>query len=187
VTNRIAGEGRYARTERQQRWVLGARPDGLDRPVSIVDLYVTGTRLRLRRMEDRDASVYKLGQKVRVTPDSPESVMMTNMYLSEGEYDVLTPLGGAEIRKTRWRWAGGERTLAVDEFGGPLTGLVLAEVELGPDERRLGPPPLSVADVTDDDRFSGGNLSGTTKTELGHLLAEVGVRRPTPASPGRRP
>jgi CYTH domain-containing protein len=76
--------------------------------------------------------------------------------------------------------------MAVDEFGGPLTGLVLAEVELGPDETRLGPPPLSVADVTDDDRFSGGTLSGTTETELGLLLAEIGVRPPAPDRPGRR-
>ena len=119
MIDRTAGQGRYARIEREQRWVLGARPDGLDRPVSIVDLYVRGTRLRLRRMEDRDSLVYKLGQKVRVTPDSPESVKLTNIYVSEGEYDVLVRLGGDEIRKTRWRWAGGERAMAVDEFPAP--------------------------------------------------------------------
>ena len=184
---RTAGEGRYTQVEREQRWVLDILPDGLDRPVSIVDLYVTGTRLRLRRMESDAAIVYRLGQKVRAEPENPETVKLTTMYLSQQEHSILGRLGGAEIRKTRWRWPGAEPRMAVDEFQGPLAGLVLAEVELGPDERRLGHPPLSVADVTDDDRFSGGTLSETTETELGLLLAEVGVRRPAPDRPRRRP
>jgi CYTH domain-containing protein len=127
VSERTAGEGRYARVEREQRWVLGALPDDLDRPVSIQDLYVTATRLRLRRMEDGAAVVYKLGQKVRPDPQTPETVHLTNMYLSEHEYATLAQLGGAEIRKTRWRWSPAAQTLAVDEFSGALTGLVLAE------------------------------------------------------------
>src|SRR5580658_3853384 len=51
VINRTAGQGRYAQVEREQRWILPTRPDDLADPVSIVDLYIHGTRLRLRRME----------------------------------------------------------------------------------------------------------------------------------------
>jgi len=47
VISRNPGEGRYAHFEREQRWILRGRPDELDQPVSIVDLYIRGTRLRL--------------------------------------------------------------------------------------------------------------------------------------------
>jgi CYTH domain-containing protein len=170
---RTAGEGRYARVEREQRWVLAALPDGLDRPVSIVDHYISATRLRLRRMEDGATVVYKLGQKVRPDPQSPETVHLTNMYLSEHEYATLAYLGGAAITKTRWRWSPAPRPLAVDVFGGALTGLVLAEVELDPDEPPLPPPPSALADVTDDDRFCGGTLALTTATEMNQLLGPL--------------
>ncbi len=165
--------------EREQRWVLRALPEGLDAPVSIVDLYIRGTRLRLRRMEGDGGVVLKLGQKVRAPRDRPDTVKLTTMYLSGEEYAVVAALEGSEIVKTRWRWSGGECPMAVDEFGGELTGLVLAEVELHPDEARWPNPICVVADVTDDDRFCGGALSATKATELRDLLAEHGVT-PTP-------
>jgi CYTH domain-containing protein len=177
VIDRTAGEGRYARVEREQRWVLRALPDERDRPVSIADLYLDGTRLRVRRMETETGVVYKLGQKVRPEPANPGVVKLTNMYLSAEEYSTLIQVGGAEILKTRWRWTPGPRTLAVDEFQGRLGGLIMAEVELHPDERRLDDPPLAAADVTDDDRFSGGVLAATTSAEIAGLLADLGVGR----------
>ena len=173
MIDRTAGQGRYARPEREQRWILASRPDGLDRPVAIVDLYIPGTRLRVRRMTTDTDVVYKLGQKVRPTPDDPELVKLTNMYLSEPEYSTLARLGGAEISKTRWRWISLDRPLVVDVFEGPLAGLVLAEMELGPDEPRVDPPPLVVADVTNDDRFSGGTLATTTSAQLTALVAAL--------------
>jgi CYTH domain-containing protein len=177
VVSRNPGDGRYAQFEREQRWILEGRPDDLEQPVSIVDLYIRGTRLRLRRVENAAEVVFKLGQKVRPEPSSPEVVKLTNIYLSEPEYGVLAKLGGDKILKTRWRWAPGERTLTVDVFGGDLTGLILAEVELQPGERRLNGPPLMVADVTDDGRFSGGSLAVTTATDVRDLLAVFGVPR----------
>lgn len=69
--------------------------------MSIVDLCIQGTRLRLRRMEEDAEMVYKLGQKVRPESGKPEVVKLTNMYLSAPEYGVLASLDGMEIRKTR--------------------------------------------------------------------------------------
>jgi CYTH domain-containing protein len=170
---RAVGEGRYAREEREQRWVLRTLPDGLDQPVAIVDRYIRGTRLRLRRMETitgKPEVVFKLGQKIRPEPEKPDVVKLTNMYLTAAEYDVLASLAGGDIRKTRWRWAS-QRPVVVDEFSGALVGLILAEIELSPGETRRLDPPLTVADVTDDDRFSGGTLSGTSAAEMTGLLA----------------
>ena len=64
-----------------------------------------------------------------------------------------------EIVKERlvmW-WDGVE--LVIDRFLGALAGLVLAEIELGPDDPLRDPPAGAVADVTHDDRYSGGALA----------------------------
>jgi CYTH domain-containing protein len=150
-------------------------------PVAIIDLYISGTRLRLRRTEKDGEVVYKLGQKVRPEPERPEVVKLTNIYLSEQEYSTLQSLGGAEIVKTRWRWSPDGAPMVVDEFGGRLAGLILAETELKPDEPRHPGPPQAVAEVTDDDRFSGGTLARTTAEEIEGLLTDLGLT----AAPGR--
>lgn len=134
----------------------------------IVDHYVTGTGLRVRRTENGSEVVYKFAQKVRARPDSPAEVKLTNMYLSEQEYGVLLRLPGCALYKTRWRWRAGSRQVAVDEFGGPLSGLVLAEVELTTG-RQPFVLPLPAADVTDDDRFSGGRLAAADQAEIAQL------------------
>ena len=175
MSDRTAGEGRYARPEREQRWVMGALPEPREHPVAVVDHYISGTRLRLRRMERETEVVYKLGQKVRRHPGRPEFVQLTNMYLSESEYAVLATLDGAPISKTRWQWHGGARSMVVDEFGGHLAGLIMAEVELQPEEPRMTAPPGAVTDVTDDDRFSGGTLAETSPAQLQALLEGLGV------------
>lgn len=173
MTVRIAGEGRYAHVEREQRWVASEIPPQARHPIAIVDVYLTGTRLRLRRMQAGEDVVLKLAQKVRPQPQSPELVKLTNMYLTQREYDTIARLGGAELRKTRWRMLVEGRRGAVDRFEGRLEGLVLVEVELDPDEPRLPRPAFAGADVTDDDRFSGGYLAHAAADEVERLLREA--------------
>jgi CYTH domain-containing protein len=178
---RVAGEGRYAQLEREQRWLLAGVPPGAQHPTAIVDVYLSGTRLRLRRAEAGGVVVRKLTQKVRARPDSPEVVKATTVYLSAREHDEIARLGGAELRKTRWRVCLDGRAVAVDEFEGRLAGLVLAEVELALEDPRLPRPPFAVADVTDDERLAGGQLAEATPDEVGRLLREVAA---LPGAPG---
>ena len=159
MSSRTPGAGRYSEVEREQRWVLAEAPTGLGDPVEIVDVYLRDTDLRVRRMVSEREVIWKLGQKVRVTADSPDVVKLTNIYLTEHEYEVLLTLEGARLVKTRRHLAWARRVLSVDVFHGHLEGLVLAETELGPDEAPLGLPDGAIADVTQDDRFSGGALS----------------------------
>jgi hypothetical protein len=170
---RVPGEGRYAHLEREQRWVARGVPPNARRAASILDRYITGTRLRLRRSESGSEVVYKLGQKVRSDPADPGVLKLTNLYLSAEEYAVLAPLPAAESHKARWHAAWEGRTVAIDEFHGRLEGLVLAEVELGADEPLLAPPPYTVRDVTHEDRFSGGALAFASDAAVAALLAEV--------------
>lgn len=175
MQERRPGGGQYARVEREQRWLLRALPDDLMDPVEIDDRYLIGSTLRLRRMrpEAGSGTLYKLGQKVRTTPGSPERVALTNMYLTEHEWDLLAQLGGATLHKTRWHWASGDRLFAVDQFRGRLEGLVLAEIELSEDEALLPALGLAVADVTHEDRFSGGHLAALSADEAVALLASA--------------
>ena len=53
---------------------------GADRPSADHDRYLIGTRFRLRRMDAPNEQVFKLTQKVRSNPDSPERVRLTNTY-----------------------------------------------------------------------------------------------------------
>jgi CYTH domain-containing protein len=139
-----------------------------------VDRYLTGTTLRLRQVTSGDDLVWKLGQKRREDPTSPELVHLTNLYLTADEHSLLAQLPGVELRKTRRHLDWGGRTFAIDELHGPLEGLLLAEVELEPGEPRRTQPPWADRDITDDDRFSGARLATATEPEARALLSLLG-------------
>jgi hypothetical protein len=65
---------------------------------------------------------------------------------------------------------------------------VLAECEAADatELARYGPPAGSVAEVTRDDRFTGGRLATTPRPELGRLLAEFGLPVGDPGRPPAR-
>jgi CYTH domain-containing protein len=170
VIERTPGQGRYAATEREQRWLLRVVPEGVVHPVEILDTYFPDTTLRLRRVQAGSTVVYKFGQKVRHDPGRPSLVQITNMYLTEAEFELLRQEGGADLRKTRWRWTVGGSELSVDVFDGHLEGLVLAEIELAVDSDDMPSPSQSIAEVTEDDRFSGGHLAQMTPSEARALL-----------------
>jgi CYTH domain-containing protein len=152
---------------------MDALPRHRHSPVEILDRYVTGTRLRLRRTKSGKDVVWKFGQKVRERNELPELVRLTNIYLSEQEYLALINLDARSLSKTRWHWDFSGRSMAADDFHGPLAGLVLAEVELGLDDDRLALPPGAIADVTDDDRFSGGALASLSEQGVEDFMRVV--------------
>jgi CYTH domain-containing protein len=170
---------KYARIERERRYLLPSLPTGLiaRRLLEIHDRYVHGTALRLRlAREGLEEPVRKLGQKVPLEGSTPPSVAHTTIYLTKAEDAALLPLPALELQKTRHVVDVDRRTLAVDVFHGQLAGLVLAEIDLGED----GQTPLALgvdpaAEVTADDRFTGGALAATSATELKTLLALYGV------------
>ena len=180
MIERTPGQGRYAETEREQRWLLSHLPDGLTEPLEILDKYLDASTLRLRRVQSASTVVYKLGQKVRHDPTDPSTTQMTNMYLSQAEFELLGQVEGAALAKTRWHWTVGESVLSVDQYGESLRGLVMAEIELPMDGVGPTSPPLTVADVTQDDRFSGDRLASLTRPEAEDLLKMVATMTRVP-------
>ncbi len=180
----MSRRSRYAHLERERRFLLPAAPTRPavavpePRVLHIEDRYLRGTRLRLRTVQEAGlAPVRKLGQKVRPNQDLPSTVEHTTMYLDDPETAALLTLAADGLAKTRTLHAWHGHAVAVDVFAGPLNGLILAEVDLGD----AGVPPTSrspvawIADVTDDERFTGGHLARTSASQLTALLRELGV------------
>jgi CYTH domain-containing protein len=161
----------YGRIEWERRFLLRRAPDGLDprSAVAILDRYLIGTRLRLRRMESPDGLVrHKLAKKL--ARGERGGVVMGNLYLTAEEHAALAGVAAHEVRKRRHALG----SWSVDVFAGALQGLVLAEIEAESREAlaREAPPFAVEAEVTDDERFTGGRLAATSATELQALLRE---------------
>jgi CYTH domain-containing protein len=168
----VPPEGKYSRIERERRFLLAAPPppDAVVVTRQIIDRYLTGTRVRLRCIDDRE---YKLTQKVPAGEPGPVQGTITTMYLSRPEYDTFAALPATTLAKTRLTvppWV-------VDVFGPPLEGLVLGEAEFDTDEgaHAFRPPVDAVAEVTDDARFTGGALARTDRAGLCALLSGYGL------------
>jgi len=158
----IAPPSKYARWEIERRFLLrDGLPDGLSaRPSSdIVDRYIEGGRLRLRRMQTGDEIEHKLCKKY--PSDRMSAGLITNVHLTPEEYAVLLALPGHDLRKRRSRIDVDGHTFAVDVFGGALDGITLVEVETtSPDAAAaITPPPWVGCEVTDEAAFTGGHLA----------------------------
>ncbi|MET0294783.1 MAG: hypothetical protein ABW042_07160 [Phenylobacterium sp.] len=161
---------KYAWVERERRWLCREVPWAqVTSSDAITDLYVTGSRLRLREAIPADGgpAMRRLGRKADV---SPSVRLLTSIYLSPEEFDLLSALPGRTLRKTRHRLAAepGAPVVAVDVFEGALAGLILAEAEFDDMETMAAfpAPDFAIREVTDDLRYSGGALAANGLPEL---------------------
>jgi CYTH domain-containing protein len=167
------GGSRYASVERERRYLLRELPPGLkpsDPHTQITDNYVTGTRLRLRKVRDPRTNEWtlKLTQKHAPAPPDFSRTLITTIYLSPYEYEVLSVFEGNEVRKNRYRYEHEGRLYSVDLFLGPLRGLVLAETDFETDAEMdaFTLPPFAHLDVTRDELFTGARLVDLTAEEI---------------------
>src|SRR5229473_5277796 len=167
--NTIVPDSKYARIERERRYLLKDLPEGLtraDHHLQITDNYLTGTRLRIRKVRDPKTNkwIVKFSQKFAPNPKDFSRTIITNTYLNALEAEMLSVFEANEIRKNRYAFPFDGRKFSVDMFLGDLFGLVLAEVSFETDEEldNFPKPPFALADVTNDEIFSGDKLSELT-------------------------
>lgn len=178
---------KYTRVEYERRFLVAPHADwrAFVEPYSkaLTDTYLAQTRLRLRIIEDSDATrrAFKLTKKLE--SESPYFQAVGSLYLASAEFQVLGMLGGDGLRKVRHYHRRGEHVFSIDEFQGELAGLVLCEVEAADlDElMRISPPEYADVEVTEDAFFTGGNLCRTSRAELQRKLGA------TPGSAFRPP
>jgi CYTH domain-containing protein len=178
--NTVVAEGKYARVERERRFLLREMPEPLTRAsehVQIWDNYITGTRLRLRKIRTPQTKKWtlKLTQKFAPAPPDFSRTVITNTYLSAYEYEVLSVFEGNEIRKNRYPFEYEGRRYSIDVFLGALWGLILAETEFETDEemQAFTPPPFVAMEVTNDETFTGGRLVDLTMDDLRAELSSL--------------
>lgn len=171
---------KYAHIEQERRYLLQAVPTDMPivRTLFIQDRYFPDSTLRLRLIEeDGKEPVHKLGQKVRVDDRTSLKIAHTSMYINSEEFELLASLPTKRVEKTRSLSPIGQSTLAVDVFGGELRGLVMAEIDTGVSLLMPDSLPIDISlDVTNDERFTGGELARMTATQLQDLFREYGVK-----------
>lgn len=185
--NTIVPESKYARIERERRYLLQDLPEGLtraDHHLQITDNYITGTRLRIRKVRDPKTNkwIVKFTQKFAPHPEDLSRTVITNIYLNAIEAETLSMFSANEIRKNRYPFEFAGRQFSIDMFLGDLFGLVLAEVSFENDEEldSFEPPPFALANVTNNEIFSGGRLSELTFEDIRNEVARNGLTRAKP-------
>ena len=171
--NTVVPDSKYARVERERRYLLQDLPEGLTRAdphLQITDNYITGTRLRVRKVREPRTNKWtvKFTQKFAPNPDDLSRTIITNTYLNPLEAETLSVFNTNEIRKNRYYFDFEGRRFSVDMFLGDLFGLVLAEVGFETDAEldNYRKPPFALADVTNEALFTGGRLSELTFSEV---------------------
>ena len=171
--NTILPESKYAQIERERRYLLQDLPEGVtrvDHHLQITDNYITGTRLRIRKVRDPKTNkwIVKFTQKFALKPDDLSRTSITNTYLDALEAETLSVFSSNEIRKNRYYFDYEGKRFSVDMFLGDLFGLVLAEVSFDSDEEMdaFQKPAFALADVTNDEMFSGGKLCQLTFADV---------------------
>ncbi len=180
--NTVVPESKYARVERERRYLLHDLPEGLSRAdhhLQITDNYITGTRLRIRKVRDPKTNkwIAKFTQKFAPNPKDPSRTIITNTYLNAIEAETLSVFEANEIRKNRYKFEFEGHEFAIDMFLGDLFGLVLAETSFDSDDEldNFQMPPFAVADVTSNEIFTGGRLSELTFAGLKDEIEKSGL------------
>lgn len=164
-------KAKYTAVERERRWLCHEVPRHLIRETLVVtDVYISGTRLRLREMRPRDGApaLFKLTRKADL---DPQRRLLTTIYLSEEEFAVFArTMAGPRLTKIRHRLHNPRGLLmSVDEFQGDLAGLILAEAEFesDPDLSTFPTPEFAIREVTNDTRYTGISLVNNGKPSDG--------------------
>src|ERR1044072_6963790 len=136
--NTLVPESKYARIERERRYLLQDLPEGLtraDHHLQITDNYVTGTRLRIRKVRDPKTNkwIVKFTQKFAPEDTDLSRTNITNIYLNAIEADTLAVFASNEIRKNCYPFEFDGRRSTIVVILGVLLGLVLAETSFADD------------------------------------------------------
>src|SRR6266576_5303846 len=92
--NTVVPESKYARIERERRYLLPDLPEGMtraDHHLQITDNYITGTRLRIRKVRDPRTNKWVVKFTQKFAPDRRDlsRTMITNTYLNALEAETL--------------------------------------------------------------------------------------------------
>jgi adenylate cyclase len=139
--------------EIERKFLVSAMPEDSGSGTEILQGYVPldsdETELRVRRKGDATVLTVKRGRGL----DRGEN----EVEISAEAFDAVWPLTeGHRIEKRRYEIPYAGATIELDEFGGELEGLLLAEVEFASteDSERFDPPTWLEREVTGDASYA---------------------------------
>ncbi len=151
---------KYARLEIERRWIVIGGIADLIASATVLDLedrYISGTQLRLRAVSSADAPPrWKLCKKYPRRDGDPFE-FITNVYLTEAEFRLLSALPGVVARKRRYRLAVG----SLDVYSFPQTSAVFeVEFDTVAQAASFVPPSFVGQEITGRASSSGAALAG---------------------------
>lgn len=170
------------KTEFQRAFLIEALPEPLTRAsqhLQFFDNYIANTRMRLRSVRDPQTQgwTHILQQRFPANGEDISCLKISEIYLSEAEYDRFKLFEGNEIRKNRYFHEFDRRSFAFDVFLGNLWGLNMARVEFDNADtlKSFEPPPFAVFEVTNDPFFLGENLVFKKFADVQAEVAKIGA------------
>jgi CYTH domain-containing protein len=144
--------------EIERKFLVSSMPEDPGPGTAIAQGYLPlasdDTEVRVRRKGEATVLTVKRGSGL----DRGEE----EVAISTGAFEALWPLTeGRRIEKTRYEIPCAGATIELDEFGGELDGLLLAEVEFGSRaaSESFEPPDWLGREVTDDASFANRSLA----------------------------
>jgi CYTH domain-containing protein len=175
------------RIERRRAFLFQNLPDPLKPQSShlqIFDNYIENTRLRIRSVRSPETKQWTF--VLQQISDESGQRKIAEIYLNDAEHEVFEQFEGREIRKNeraatneirknRYFYETGGKTLELDVFLGDLWGLNIAQVFFETEEelQNFEVPPFAVLEITNNPFFSGANLVGKKIDDVRAELAET--------------
>ncbi|WP_119396402.1 CYTH domain-containing protein [Salinibius halmophilus] len=144
---------KYSELEIERRWLVheDELPDFSELKVKILtDLYITDSRLRLRKEESIDSIKYKLCKKYGKTSAICEPI--TNIYLSETEYGFLSKLEGIEVVRHRYYFPYNGVKMSIN-VGRNIPTILEAEFTSEAEALAFLPPRFAAKEVSDASEY----------------------------------
>ena len=154
---------KYAQPELERRFLITPAPEMLEklRYKEITDKYLTGTNLRLRRIQQAGSMQFKLTKKLPVALKGRTVQWVSTIYLNEEEYRIFENLPGDKITKKRYHLPlGSGQEAGIDEITLGNEQLWILEIEFNEDESlEISLPFAEVREITNDKRYFGSELA----------------------------
>lgn len=172
------------KTEFRRVFIIKNLPEPLTRASShlqIFDNYIEATRLRLRsiRVPETKLWTFILEQRFPVNEKDLSVWQISGIHLNEAEHKVFEQFEGREISKNerietnevrfnRYFYDYENKKIALDVYLGALWGLNLAKVffDSAEESHRFEAPDFAIAEVTNNEIFTGVNLIGKNLSEV---------------------
>jgi len=146
---------KYSELEIERRWLVDdALLPGLSSlPMRLItDKYLENSRLRLRKIESNGEFVYKFCKKYGKISEIAEPI--TNLYLSQEEYQLLADLPGRELTRQRYTYHYQEVKFSINVVIGQQAPVIVeAEFESEADACQCEPPPFCTEEISSDPQY----------------------------------